>query len=314
MARFLARRLIQSVFILLGVSILSYGLMRLAPGGLVAMYANPRINQATIQRLEEQFGLNDPIPVSYVKWLTSAARGNFGISFIDQRPVVDKIAERLPATLELSLAALLLGLLGIPLGVFAAMHRGSWVDNLVRVFTVVGNAVPHWWLGLMILVVSANTIRIFPLGGMYTQGNDTLLDRLWHLALPATIAAMGGWIGYSRYMRSEVLEVLGQDFVRTARAKGLGERIILVRHVFRNALIPIVTLMGGVLAALVGGSVLFENTFSWPGIGRMAVQAAFQRDYPVLMALNMFSALLVILGNLLADIAYGWVDPRVRYE
>jgi peptide/nickel transport system permease protein len=314
MARFLARRLIQSVFILLGVSILSYGLMRLAPGGLVAMYANPRINQATIQRLEEQFGLNDPIPVSYVKWLTSAARGNFGISFIDQRPVVDKIAERLPATLELSLAALLLGLLGIPLGVFAAMHRGSWVDNLVRVFTVVGNAVPHWWLGLMILVVSANTIRIFPLGGMYTQGNDTLLDRLWHLALPATIEALGGWIGYSRYMRSEVLEVLGQDFVRTARAKGLGERIILVRHVFRNALIPIVTLMGGVLAALVGGSVLFENTFSWPGIGRMAVQAAFQRDYPVLMALNMFSALLVILGNLLADIAYGWVDPRVRYE
>jgi peptide/nickel transport system permease protein len=262
MARFLARRLIQSVFILLGVSILSYGLMRLAPGGLVAMYANPRINQATIQRLEEQFGLNDPIPVSYVKWLTSAARGNFGISFIDQRPVVDKIAERLPATIELSLAALLLGLLGIPLGVFAAVHRGSWVDNLVRVFTVVGNAVPHWWLGLMILVVSANTIRIFPLGGMYTQGNDTLLDRLWHLALPATIAAMGGWIGYSRYMRSEVLEVLGQDFVRTARAKGLGERIILVRHVFRNALIPIVTLMGGVLAALVGGSVLFENTFS----------------------------------------------------
>jgi peptide/nickel transport system permease protein len=314
MGRFLIRRLIQSVFILLGVSILSYGLMRLAPGGLVNFYANPRINQATIQRLEEQFGLNDPIPISYVKWLTSAVQGNFGVSFIDQRPVVDKIVERLPATIELSLAALLLGLLGIPLGVFAAMHRGGWADNAVRLFTVVGNAVPHWWLGLMILVVSANTVRIFPLGGMYTPGNDTLLDRLWHLALPATIAAMGGWIGYSRYMRSEVLEVLGQDFVRTARAKGLGERVVLVRHVFRNALIPIVTLMGGVLAALVGGSVLFENTFSWPGIGRMAVQAAFQRDYPVLMALNMFTATLVILGNLLADIAYGWVDPRVRYE
>lgn len=314
MGRFLIRRLIQSVFILLGVSILSYGLMRMAPGGLVAMYANPRINQATIQRLEDQFGLNDPVPVQYVKWLTNAVQLNFGVSFIDQRPVVDKIAERLPATIELSLAALLLGLLGIPLGIFAAMHRGSWLDNLIRVFTVVGNAVPHWWLGLMILVISANTIRIFPLGGMYTQGNDTLLNRLWHLALPATIAAMGGWIGYSRYMRSEVLEVLGQDFVRTARAKGLGERVILVRHVFRNALIPIVTLMGGVLAALVGGSVLFENTFSWPGIGRMAVQAAFQRDYPVLMALNMLSATLVILGNLMADIAYGWVDPRVRYE
>jgi peptide/nickel transport system permease protein len=314
MGRFLIRRLVQSVFILLGVSILSYGLMRMAPGGLVGIYGNPRISQATIQRLEEQLGLNDPIPVQYVKWLTSALQLNFGVSFIDQRPVVDKIAERLPATIQLSLAALLLGLLGIPLGVFAAMHRGGWVDNLVRVFTVVGNAVPHWWLGLMILVISANTIRLFPLGGMYTQGNDTLLDRLWHLALPATIAAMGGWIGYSRFMRSEMLEVLGLDFVRTARAKGLRERVVLVRHVFRNALIPIVTLMGGVLAALVGGSVLFENTFSWPGIGRMAVQAAFQRDYPVLMALVMFSSVLVILGNLLADIAYGWVDPRVRYD
>src|SRR3954452_15158775 len=244
MGRFLVRRTIQSVFILLGVSILSYGLMRMAPGGLVTYYANPRIPQATIQRLEEQFGLNDPVPISYVKWLTSALRGNFGISFIDQRPVVDKIAERLPATIELSLAALLLGLLGIPLGVFAAMHRGSWVDNLVRVFTVVGNAVPHWWLGLMILVISANTIRIFPLGGMYTQGNDTLLDRLWHLALPATIAAMGGWIAFSRFLRSEVLEVLGQDYVRTARAKGLGERVVMSGHVLRNALIPVVTILG----------------------------------------------------------------------
>jgi peptide/nickel transport system permease protein len=314
MGRFLIRRLIQSVFILLGVSILSYGLMRMAPGGLVGIYGNPRIPQETIKRLEDQLGLNDPVPVQYVKWLTSALQLNFGVSFIDQRPVVDKIAERLPATIQLSLAALLLGLLGIPLGVFAAMHRGGLVDNVVRVFTVVANAVPHWWLGLMILVISANTVRLFPLGGMYTQGNDTLLDRLWHLALPATIAAMSGWIVYSRYMRSEVLEVLGQDFVRTARAKGLRERVVLVQHVFRNALIPIVTLMGGVLAGLVGGSVLFENTFSWPGIGRMAVQAAFQRDYPVLMALNMLSATLVILGNLLADIAYGWVDPRVRYE
>ena len=314
MTRFLIRRLIQSVFILLGVSILSFGLMHAAPGGLIGVYANPRIPPETVQRLEEQFGLHDPVPVQYLKWLSNVARLNFGYSFIDQRPVVDKIGERLPATIQLSLAAMLLGLLGIPLGVWAAMHRGNWIDNVIRVFTVTGNAVPHWWLGLMILVISANTIRIFPLGGMFTPGNDTLLDRLWHLALPATIAAMGGWIGYSRFMRSEVLEVIGQDFVRTARAKGLRERVILSRHVLRNALIPIVTMMGGVLAALVSGGVLFESTFSWPGIGRMAVAAAFQRDYPVIMALNMLSAALVILGNLMADIAYGWVDPRVRYD
>src|SRR5215210_9495150 len=184
MTRFLIRRLIQSVFILWGVSILSFGLMHAAPGGLVNFYADPRIPPSTIQRLEEQFGLHDPIPLQYLKWLGNALRLNFGFSFIDQRPVVDKIAERLPATIQLSLAALLLGLLGIPLGVWAAMHRGGWIDNVIRVFTVLGNAVPHWWLGLMILVISANTIRIFPLGGMYTQGNDNLLDRLWHLALP----------------------------------------------------------------------------------------------------------------------------------
>src|SRR5919202_2296742 len=159
MGRFLIRRLIQSVFILLGVSILSYGLMRMAPGGRVAYHAKPRISQATIQRLEEQFGLNDPVPIQYVKWLTNALQFNFGVSLIDQRPLVDKIAERLPATMELSLTALLLGFLGIPLGVFAAMHRGGWADNLVRIFTVVGNAVPHWWLGLMILVISAHSLR-----------------------------------------------------------------------------------------------------------------------------------------------------------
>ena len=314
MTRFLIRRLIQSAFILLGVSVLNFALMRAAPGGLVSLYGDPRISPATIQRLEEQFGLHDPIPVQYLKWLGNAVRLNFGVSLIDQRPVVEKIGERLPATIQLSLAAMVLGLLGIPLGAYAALHRGGLGDNVIRLFTVFGNAVPHWWLGLMILVISANTVRLFPLGGMYTQGDGSLVDRLWHLALPAMIAAMGGWIGYSRYMRSEMLEVLGQDFVRTARAKGLPERLVLLRHVLRNALIPVVTIMGGTLAALVSGSVLFESTFSWPGIGRMAVQAAFQRDFPVLMALNMLGAVLVILGNLLADLAYGWVDPRVRYD
>ncbi len=314
MTRFLIRRLIQSAFILLGVSVLNFALMRAAPGGLVSLYGDPRISPSTIQRLEEQFGLHDPIPVQYLKWLGNAVRLNFGVSLIDQRPVVEKIGERLPATIQLSLAAMVLGLLGIPLGAYAALHRGGLGDNVIRLFTVFGNAVPHWWLGLMILVISANTVRLFPLGGMYTQGDGSLVDRLWHLALPAMIAAMGGWIGYSRYMRSEMLEVLGQDFVRTARAKGLPERLVLLRHVLRNALIPVVTIMGGTLAALVSGSVLFESTFSWPGIGRMAVQAAFQRDYPVLMALNMLGAVLVILGNLLADLAYGWVDPRVRYD
>jgi peptide/nickel transport system permease protein len=314
MARFIVRRIIQSIFLLLGISVLSYAMMRAAPGGPESYFDDPKIPPSTREMLREQFGLNEPVPVQYLKWLGNAVQLNFGYSFIDRRPVIEKILERLPATIQLSLASLLLGFVGIPMGVYAAMHRGTTADYALRVLTVVGNAVPHWWLGLMILVISANTIRLFPLGGMYTSGNDTLPDRLWHLVLPATIGAMGGWIVFSRYLRSEVLEVLGQDFVRTARAKGVRERLVMSRHVLRNALIPVVTIMGGTLATLVSGSVLFENTFSWPGIGRMAVAAAFQRDYPVLMALTMLTSFLVIAGNLLADIAYGWVDPRVRYD
>ncbi len=314
MARFIVRRIIQSIFLLLGISVLSYAMMRAAPGGPESYFDDPKIPPSTREMLREQFGLNEPVPVQYLKWLGNAAQLNFGYSFIDRRPVIEKILERLPATIQLSLASMLLGLVGIPMGVYAAMHRGTAADYALRVLTVVGNAVPHWWLGLMILVISANTVRLFPLGGMYTSGNDTLPDRLWHLVLPATIGAMGGWIVFSRYLRSEVLEVLGQDFVRTARAKGVQERLVMSRHVLRNALIPVVTIMGGTLATLVSGSVLFENTFSWPGIGRMAVAAAFQRDYPVLMALTMLTSFLVIAGNLLADIAYGWVDPRVRYD
>jgi peptide/nickel transport system permease protein len=314
MGRFIVRRLIQSVFLLLGISVLSYVMMRAAPGGPESYFDDPKIPPSTRELLREQFGLNEPVPVQYVKWLGNALQLNFGYSFIDRRPVVEKIAERLPATMQLSLASLVLGLLGIPMGVFAATHRGRLPDYLLRVLTVVGNAVPHWWLGLMILVISANTIRLFPLGGMYTSGNDTLPDRLWHLALPATIGAMSGWIVFTRFLRSEVLDILNQDFVRTARAKGVRERLVMSRHVLRNALIPVVTILGGSLAGLVSGAVLFESTFSWPGIGRMAVAAAFQRDYPVLMALVMMGSVLVIIGNLLADIAYGWVDPRVRYD
>ncbi|SRR5579884_1546561 len=314
MARFIVRRIIQSLFLLLGISVLSYAMMRAAPGGPESYFDDPKIPPSTRELLRQQFGLNEPVPVQYGKWLWNALHLNFGYSFIDRRPVIDKILERLPATIELSLASLLLGFIGIPMGVYAAMNRGKLPDYLLRVLTVIGNAVPHWWLGLMILVISANTIRLFPLGGMYTSGNDTLPDRLWHLVLPAAIGAMGGWIVFSRYLRSEVLEVLGQDFVRTARAKGVREPVVMSRHVLRNALIPVVTIMGGTLATLVSGSVLFESTFSWPGIGRMAVAAAFQRDYPVLMALTMLTSFLVIAGNLLADIAYGWVDPRVRYD
>jgi peptide/nickel transport system permease protein len=315
--RYVVRRLIQSVFLLLGVTIISYGVMRIAPGGpsqFIGGEDNPRISPEYRRQLAESFGLNDPVPVQYAKWLWNVLHLDFGRSFIDQRPVIDKIAERIPASFQLALASFLLGLLGIPLGVYAAIHRGRAGDQAARVLTALGNSVPHWWLGLMLLIVTASTIRIFPLGGQYTIGNDNLLDRLWHLALPATIGALGGWITYSRFVRAELLEVLGQDFVRTAHSKGLPAQIVMWRHALRNALLPLATMFGGILTLIISGSLLFEITFSWPGLGRLTVDAAYQRDYPLLMASTLIGSLLVILGNLLSDISYAWVDPRVQYD
>lgn len=314
MQRYVIRRLIHSFFILVGISVISFSLMHLAPGGPVQFIEDPRLTPASKARLEEALGLNRPLHIQYLDWLSHVARLDFGKSYVSRRPVIDMIAERLPATMQLSAAALLLGLLGgIPMGVYAGLKPGSWLDNLVRLFTVVGNAVPHWWMGLLLIVFFA-PLGIFPAGGMYTLGHDNLADRLWHLTLPAFIASMGGWITFSRFMRYEVLEVINQDYTRTAHAKGLPQRIVLTRHVLRNALLPVVTILGGTLAALVSGSVLYENVFSWPGIGRLAIDAFYKRDFPLLMALNMITSLLVILGNLLADLAYGLVDPRVQYD
>ncbi|MBI4319577.1 MAG: ABC transporter permease [Chloroflexi bacterium] len=314
MARYAIRRLIQSFFLILGVTIITFFIQRVAPGGPAMFFEDPKMKPADIRAIEESFGLHEPWHIQYGKWVWGVARFDFGRSFIDGRPAVEKIAERMPATFQLSLASFLLGLLGIPLGIYAAMRRGSWADNVIRVLTVAGNAVPHWWLGLMILIISASTIKIFPLGGMYTLGADSLPDRLWHLALPATIGAMGGWITFARFMRSEILEVISQDYIRTAFAKGLTRQTVLTRHALRNALIPVVTILGGSLSGFFSGAVLFEQTFSWPGMGRLAIQAAFQRDYPVLMAETVIFALLIILGNLIADLAYGLVDPRVKIE
>jgi peptide/nickel transport system permease protein len=313
MTHFIIRRLIQSFFLLIGITIVAFALQHLAPGGPTTFIEDPRLPPQYAQQQRHDFGLDQPLPVQYGKWLWQALHLNFGRSLADKRPVMDKIREKIPATLELSGAGLLLGLLGIPFGVFAALRRGGIYDHGLRFFTVLGNAIPHWWLGLVILTVSVRTVHWFPIAGMYTPGRDGVLDRLHHLLLPALLSGLTGWLVLSRYMRSEFLEVIGQDYVRTARAKGLAERTVIWRHALRNALIVIITILGGSLAALLSGAVLFERVFSWPGIGRLGVDSAFQRDYPVVMALVVISAALVIIGNLIADIAYGFVDPRIKY-
>jgi peptide/nickel transport system permease protein len=314
MARYLIRRSLQSVLLFVVITALFFAVQRLAPGGPQAFLEDPRMTAADKQALVEAWGLHEPIHVQYVTWASHVLRGDFGRSFQDRRPVLDKIMERIPNSLYLNAASIALGFLGIPLGIWAAQHRGKLPDHLVRVFTVLMNAVPHWWLALMLLILLAATLRLVPLGGMHTIGRDTLLDRLWHLVLPATVGAMGAWVGYARFIRSEMLEVMGQDYIKTARAKGLAESQVRLGHALRNALIPVATGFGGIVAGLIGGSVLLERVFSWPGVGRLGYDAFVSRDYPVTMGILVIFTILIMAGNLLSDIAIAWLDPRVRFD
>lgn len=323
MNRYIVRRLLQAVPVFFAITVLYFALMNAIPGGPLKMYMeNPEMRQEDVDRIERNLGLQDPLPVRYGKWLWAALRLDLGRSYFTHRPVMEMILERLPATLQLNVASLILGLVvGVPLGIRSALKRASAFDNTVRVSVVLLHSAPSWWIGLLAIVLfaqiyTATGVRIFPTGGMYSlsKGGADILDRLWHLALPALIAATDGWVTYTRFLRSEVLEVIRQDYVRTAYAKGLQARVVLYRHILRNALIPVVTLSSGLLAGLIGGAAIYEQVFSWPGIGRLALDSAFKRDYPVMLGIFFISTILVIISYILADIAYSWVDPRVRYD
>jgi peptide/nickel transport system permease protein len=311
--RYFIRRLVQSFFILWLISLIIFTIIHLAPGGPVSVYEDARISPETVMRINQSLGLNDPIIVQYARWMGNLLRGDFGRSFIDERPVIEVIFDRIPATIELNIFARIIGLLGIPLGIYSANKRGKLVDNLLRIITALASAAPHWWIGLMVLIFIAAPTGIFPLGGMATIGKSRdLIDHLWHLILPATISAIGDWLIWCRYLRASILDVISSDYIRTAYAKGLPKNIVYSRHAFRNALIPVITIFGGAIAGIVSGSVAIESTFSWPGIGRLAFTSAIQRDYPTVMALLIISVILVMFGSLVADIAYTWADPRIK--
>lgn len=323
MSRYLIRRLLQTIPVLFVISVIQFALLNASPGGpLKAYLLDPNVSVEDVQRLEHQLGLDQPLPVQYVTWVGNILRGDLGRSYLTHRPVIEMIMERLPATIELGLAATLISyLIGIPLGVYAGLHRGGIIDHIIRFATSVLNAVPHWWLGLLIIVLLANIklatgFLILPIAGMSTLGSDGFnpADYLWHLILPAFMLGTAGWVTFGRYMRSETLEVLGHDFVRTAQAKGLPERLVVYRHILRNALIPVVTLSAGVFVALVSGAVIYEYIFGWPGMGRLLFERTIAKDYPVSIGVLYIFTILAVLGRLIADIAYGWVDPRIRYD
>lgn len=315
MGRYVAQRLLQGLAVLVAVSVVMFGLIHLAPGGPMAMYASgANSDPAQMERIERQLGLRDPIPVQYARWFASMATGNWGVSYRDGQPVTTVVGERLGATVVLMGTSLLLALaLAVPLGVLGAVTRSRFVRAGLSVLAIGGMSIPTFWLGLMILVLFALQWRLIPTGGMTTgEGGGDPLDLLRHVIAPALVLATLNIAAWSRYLRSSMLEVLSQDYVRTARSKGLGPREVLYGHALKNALLPLITLLGLEAPRVVGGALVTEVVFSWPGIGRLMTTSLLSRDYPVLMATFLLMALLVVLGNLVADLAYGWADPRIR--
>jgi peptide/nickel transport system permease protein len=302
--------------ILLGITVLSYLILALTPGDPVEMLISPGQSAEDVAIKRKAFGLDQPVYVRYVKWLGELIRGNLGFSFSTGAPVTKRVGERIVPTLKLTGAALLLSyVIGIPVGVLAAAKRYSAVDYLATVLTFLGISLPTFFLGLAGIYVFALRLRWLPVGGTMTLGGEGgFLDGLLHLALPATVLAVAAAGLVTRYVRSSMLEVMGQDYVRTARAKGVAEALVMRRHALRNALIPVITLAGLQIPALLAGAVITEQVFEWPGMGRLTIEAINQRDYPVLMGITLIAAVLVAIGNLLADIAYAVVDPRIHYE
>jgi peptide/nickel transport system permease protein len=282
---------------------------------------NPKVSAQARERLREFYGLDKPLHVQYLNWLGRLARLDFGRSFApDNRPVMDKISERIPVTLSLNVIALLLEFgLAIPIGILAATRRDTLLDKGITLFVFLGFAVPTFWLALILMYLFGVKLGWLPISGLHSLGSDKLHGLAWfgdlarHLILPVSIATFGSLAGLSRYMRSTMLEVIGQDYITTARAKGLTERVVIYRHALRNALLPVITLLGFSLPGLIGGSVIFETIFAIPGMGQLFYMGVMSRDYPLVMGILTIGAGLTLIGNLLADLAYAVADPRIRH-
>jgi peptide/nickel transport system permease protein len=313
---FIVRRIAQAALLLVAVSFVSYGIMNAAPGGPLAVYLhNPQVTPDKIELLRHQLGLDRPWYARYLAWLGGLVEGHWGYSYYTGRPVLAMIGERLPATFMLMFAAFSLAIgLSFPAGLYAATHKYGWGDNVLSFGSFFAWAMPTFWFGLMLQLLLAVQLRLLPVAGMHEIGVDSPGDLLRHLVMPALVLGLGSIASWSRYLRSSLLDTLNQDYVRTAHAKGLPGRRILRRHVLRNSLVPIVTLMGLDLPALFSGAVVTESIFGWPGMGRLFLSALNNRDYPLQMAGLMISAALLITGNLLADLTYAALDPRIRYH
>jgi peptide/nickel transport system permease protein len=324
MVLYLAKRLVMMIPLLVGISLISFVVIHLAPGEPTDLQTelNPDAGVELKERLRAQYGLDQPLVVQYGQWVKRLAQLDFGTSFSqDHRPVWDKIVERLPITVLINVLSIgLILAVSIPIGILSATRRNSTFDRLTTLFVFIGFATPSFWLALLLMDYFGVYLGWFPISGIKSLGHEYLTtggqiwDVIHHLMMPILVSAFGGLAGFSRYMRSNMLEVIQQDYILTARAKGLSERIVIGKHALRNALLPLITILGLSVPGLIGGSVIFESIFAIPGMGKLFYDGVMMRDYPLIMGILVIGAVLTLVGNLLADVGYALADPRIRNQ
>ncbi len=308
---------------LLGITIITFSVIHITPGGFTAvnMQMDPRVSPDSTNKMKELYGLNQPIHIRYFKWLKRMVFFDFGESFIDQRPVINIILERLPATLLLNITSLsFVFIIGTISGVYCAVYKGKLPDKLITAASFFIYSIPSFWLALMLMLIFGVILRVLPVSGMtsfnyeYMNFFEKVKDIISHMILPVIVTSAGGIAYMSRYVKNGMIEALSKDYIRSARAMGIQENKIIFKFALKNSMMPVITLLGLSLPGLIGGSFIFETIFAWPGMGRLAYDAAMRFDYPVIMGVVTIGAVLTLLGNLLADISYAIIDPRVRYE
>ncbi len=322
MGKYLAKRLLLMIPLLLGITIITFSVIHLAPGSPTDLVTdlNPQAGAEARERLIAYYGLDKPLHVQYVNWLKRLATLDFGQSFQpDGKPVIEKIKERIPITIEINVLSMIVIIsIAIPLGVISAVKKDSFLDKGTTVFVFVGFATPTFWLALLCMILFGVKLGWLPISGINSLDYDRLslfgkiVDRGRHLIMPVILGAFGGLAGLSRYMRSNMLEVVRQEYIQTARAKGISEKRVIFKHAMRNALLPVITILGLSVPTLIGGSVIFETIFAIPGMGWLFYQGVMSRDYPVVLGILFIGAVLTLIGNLLADVGYALADPRIR--
>ncbi len=318
MYKFIIKRLIQSIPVIIGITILSFAIMELSPGDPLANFINPNISLEDLEASREAMGLNDAWYVQYGKWIKEIANGNLGYTYKGNHNIKDLIFERLPNTIILTLSAFILSfIVGIPVGVIGAIKKNTSVDYTLAIFSLIGVSIPSFFFGLLVIYIFAFILDVLPAGGMVNlraaySGFAYFKDVIVHLCLPAIVLSLGNIATVSRFTRSNMLDILKEDYIRTAKAKGLKNKIVVYKHALRNALIPVVTIFGLSIPFLFSGAYITESIFNWPGMGQLGIQAINDREYGIVMSLNLITASLVLVGNLLSDVLYALVDPRIR--